>query len=82
MHGMLTYNYKRKLYTPYFSFQAVYCLVGFGDDSVQILMDQFECFVSNPDLYFELVYLNYLNCKCIYKYIHTASVNIKFLFLY
>ena len=25
-------------------------LVGFGNDSVQILMDQFECYLSNPDL--------------------------------
>ena len=55
MHGMLAYNYKKeilqvKLYIPYFSFQALYCLVGFGDDSVQIMMNQFECYVSNPDL--------------------------------
>ena len=39
-----------KLYISYFSFQALYCLVGFGDDTVQILMDQFECYVSNPDV--------------------------------
>ena len=81
MHCLVTYNCKKeilqvKLYIPHFSFQALYCLVGFGNDSEQVLIDQFEFRASNPDLvklnglYFELVYFN---CKFICKYVHKAS---------